>query len=338
MRPRGVRAWVRRRSLRPITTWRLGSLTAAFVLLNSMLLGVPSFGTMGPLRWVLLPNASCRYIANAPSNCWYYNLQSSLTDGWSDGYLPALNFVLVAVGLTLALGRGWCGWGCPLGYSQYLVGRLRTRLGLRYREMPYWAVALMDHGKYAIMFVMVLVAASIGVPAMGLGAWDQSLALPFCQVCPGKPLFTVLQLGVGLQPLATSLPFVAILMLLVLLAGAFTVRMFWCRLCPIGAFMALFNRRALLWLRKDGPKCTKCRVCMRVCPMDIEEIFVEMERENVTAPECIMCGRCVESCPEAGCLSINFLGRELCRSRTPAERAAERAPPPDERAALEVDM
>jgi len=79
-------------------------------------------------------------------------------------------------------------------------------------------------------------------------------------------------------------------------------------------------------------------VCLRVCPMDIEEIFVEMERENVTAPECIMCGRCVESCPEAGCLSINFLGRELVRSRTVAERAADRAPPPDLRAAVEGDM
>jgi ferredoxin-type protein NapH len=335
---RGLRAWVRRRSSRPITAWRLGSLTASFVLLNSMLLGVPSFGTLGPMRWVLLPNASCRYIANAPTNCWFYNLQAALTDGWNDGYLPALNFALVAVALTLVLGRGWCGWGCPLGFAQHLIGRFRARLGLRYRELPYWAVALLDHAKYAIMFVMVVVAVSIGLPSLGLAVYGDNLALPYCQVCPAKPLFTVLQLGVGLQPLATSLPFVAIFMLFVFLVGAFFVRMLWCRVCPIGAFMALFNRRALLWLRKDVSKCTKCRVCLRVCPMDIEEIFVEMERENVTAPECIMCGRCVEACPEAGCLSINLLGRQLARSRTPAEKRADRGPPGDPQTATEVDL
>ena len=333
--PKGVRPWFRRTFRRPITAWRLVSLTTAFVLLNSMLLGVPSFGTLGSMRWLLLPNASCRYLANAPTNCWFYNLQSGLTDGWNDAYVPVLMFVLVVVLLVLALGRGWCGWGCPLGYSQYLIGRARAKLGVRYHELPYWAVALLDHGKYAIMFVMVVVAVSVGIPALGLGTFDERLALPFCQVCPGKPLFTGLQLVVGLQPFTTSIPFVAILMLVILLVGAFMVRMFWCRLCPIGAFMALFNRRSLLWLRKDTKKCTKCRVCLRVCPMDIEEIFVEMDHENVTAPECIMCGRCVESCPEEGCLSFNLLGRELARSRSPASRTAECARPLE---AEEVEM
>ncbi|NIP36238.1 MAG: 4Fe-4S dicluster domain-containing protein, partial [Thermoplasmata archaeon] len=74
----------------------------------------------------------------------------------------------------------------------------------------------------------------------------------------------------------------------------------------------------------DPSKCTKCRVCMRVCPMDIEEIFVEMEKENVTSPECIMCGRCVESCPEGGALSFNYMGKELARSMSPADRRDER--------------
>jgi ferredoxin len=58
--------------------------------------------------------------------------------------------------------------------------------------------------------------------------------------------------------------------------------------------------------------------------MDIEEIFIEMERENVTSPECVMCGRCVESCPENGALSFNYMGRELARSMSPAERREER--------------
>jgi ferredoxin-type protein NapH len=299
-------------------------LTGAFIFLNSMLLGVPSFGTLGPLRWFLLPNASCRYISNAPTNCWYYNLQEGLTSGWESAYLVVLPMVMVAAVMAVVLGRGWCGWLCPLGFAQYLISRFRAFIGLQYRELPYWAVAILDHLKYAILFVMVLVAISIGIPALGLSIFGEDLALPYCQVCPGKGVFTVLQQGLGIEPFATSLPWVAVGMLALFLVASFFVRMFWCRVCPIGAFLALFNRQSLLWLRKDPSKCTKCRVCLRVCPMDIEEIFIEMERENVTSPECIMCGRCVESCPENGALSFNYMGKELARSRTPAERREER--------------
>jgi polyferredoxin len=232
--------------------------------------------------------------------------------------------VLVAAVMAIILGRGWCGWLCPLGFAQYLISRLRAFMGLQYRELPFWAVALLDHLKYAILFVMVLVAISIGIPALGLAIFGESLALPYCQVCPAKGMFTVLQQGLGIEPFATSLPWLAIAMLGLFLMASFFIRMFWCRVCPIGAFLALFNRQSLFWLRKDPKKCTKCRVCLRVCPMDIEEIFIEMEKENVTSPECIMCGRCVEACPESGALSLNYMGKELARSMSPAERREER--------------
>ncbi|MCK5413781.1 MAG: 4Fe-4S binding protein [Thermoplasmata archaeon] len=319
------RVWWRTRFYkRPISATRIMFLTGAFIFLNSMLLGVPNFGTLGPMKWLLLPNASCRYISNAPTNCWFYNLQEGLTSGWGSFYLVVLPMVMVASVLAIVLGRGWCGWLCPLGFTQYLISRFRAFMGLQYRELPYWAVAVLDHLKYAILFVMVLVAISIGIPALGLSIFGENLALPYCQVCPGKGVFTVLQQGLGIEPFATSLPWVAIGMLGLFLVASFFVRMFWCRVCPIGGFLALFNRRSLFWLRKDPPKCTKCRVCLRVCPMDIEEIFIEMEKENVTSPECIMCGRCVESCPENGALSFNYMGKELARSMSPAERREER--------------
>ena len=311
------RWWRTHFSKRPISSARVVVLSVVFVGLNSMLMGVPNFGTAGGLRWFLLPNASCRYIANAPTNCWFYNLQEGLTAGWESAYITVLPYVLVASILAVILGRGWCGWACPFGYAQYLIMRFRARLGIKYRELPYWAVAILDHAKYAILFVMVVVSVSIGVPSIGLQSYGEGLALPYCQVCPAKPLFTLLQQGVGLEPFATSLPLIAIAMLLVLLVGTFYIRMFWCRICPIGAFTALFNRRSLFWLKKEPSRCTKCRICMRVCPMDIEEIFVEMERKNVTSPECILCGRCVEACPEEGCLSLNFVEREVATSRSP---------------------
>ena len=106
------------------------------------------------------------------------------------------------------------------------------------------------------------------------------------------------------------------------------------RICPLGAMMAPFNRSAMLDLKKDGTKCTRCRACLRVCPLDIEEVYVEMESTNITAPECIHCYRCVEECPEKECLSVEFLGRTLAHSELtdPDEQAAKELPavPPTE--------
>ena len=95
--------------------------------------------------------------------------------------------------------------------------------------------------------------------------------------------------------------------------------------------MAPVNRSAMLTLQKDGNKCTRCRACLRVCPMDIEEVYVEMERTNITAPECIHCYRCVEECPEKDCLTIEYLGKTISRSglRPPKQGKKDRGSPPD---------
>ena len=154
----------------------------------------------------------------------------------------------------------------------------------------------------------------MGIPALSLAGYSQTFALPFCQLCPAKPVFTLLQVGLLLKPW-TSLPLLAWIMLFVFIVGAFFIRMFWCRLCPMGAVMALFNKLSLIWLRKDPDKCTKCRICLRVCPQDYYKVYEEMEKENITGGECTLCGRCVEACPEKGALGLTVLNKTIVRSR-----------------------
>ena len=88
----------------------------------------------------------------------------------------------------------------------------------------------------------------------------------------------------------------------------------------MGALLALFSRRALTTLRKDGDKCIKCRVCLRACPMDIREVYEEMEKDNISSPECIHCYRCVELCPEEGCLSVAFVNKDIVKSKPMAKK------------------
>ena len=95
---------------------------------------------------------------------------------------------------------------------------------------------------------------------------------------------------------------------------SFAIPRFWCRVCPIGAFVGYFNRGALLTLDKNPRKCSSCGTCRRNCPVDVEEVYRDRDGPVVTAPECQLCLTCLEDCPEPGCLELRFLGKRIVRS------------------------
>lgn len=41
--------------------------------------------------------------------------------------------------------------------------------------------------------------------------------------------------------------------------------------------------------------------------MDIREIHTEMNKKDVLFPDCTLCGRCVEFCPDKDVLSMNYV-------------------------------
>jgi formate hydrogenlyase subunit 6/NADH:ubiquinone oxidoreductase subunit I len=54
--------------------------------------------------------------------------------------------------------------------------------------------------------------------------------------------------------------------------------------------------------------------------MDIEEIYEQKDKTNISSKECIHCYRCVELCPEEDALSVAFLEKRIIRSKHPANR------------------
>jgi ferredoxin len=111
-----------------------------------------------------------------------------------------------------------------------------------------------------------------------------------------------------------------------LLVAVFKVRRFWCRFCPTGISIAAINRfqrfRRVPFLRlnKNWVKCTKCGICKRVCPVQVTEVYEKNDGDMDTSI-CILCLRCIEMCPQEGCLSLNLAGFHLCKSRNWLEPA-----------------
>ncbi len=65
----------------------------------------------------------------------------------------------------------------------------------------------------------------------------------------------------------------------------------WCSFCPMGTLQRSLGGRKYQ-LQVDKEKCIECKVCEKICPMQLP---VSEIQEN---PDCIKCARCVEACPK----------------------------------------
>lgn len=182
------------------------------------------------------------------------------------------------VGLvSVVFGRAACGWACPIGFLQDMIGvkdTVKSRLARRIDRHGRWLKWIILAAIAPISYVTGLMAFTEICPIGGLTATYPTLALD-----PSAYTYSAF-----FYPKMLALAGFFILAVL-LIRG-------WCRhLCPIGAMMAPFNHVSLLQLRVDHDNCIHCGRCADICPMDVDM------PEHPASAECVRCGRCVEVCP-----------------------------------------
>jgi NosR/NirI family transcriptional regulator, nitrous oxide reductase regulator len=220
-------------------------------------------------------------------------------------YLAEPLMVIVA-GYTLLslvlIGRGvFCGWLCPFGALQELLGQLSRALGVPQWNPPVALEQRLWLGKYiAAAVVLLLVMTEI----------DPSGATT--EIEPFKTAIT--------SKFTRAWPYVIYAGAL-LAVGLFSERAYCRFLCPLGGVLAVLDRLHLINLLKRRPECgNPCRLCERSCPVRA----IEPTGRIVTA-ECFQCLDCqVEYYDDKRCPPL-VQAAKLRGERRPAAVATQNA-------------
>jgi len=275
-----------------------------------------------------LPALSCAYDHQGADLCTLIPFQHQMDHRLGDaiakggnlmmGILPTLITLGTFLLLFVFLNKAFCGWVCPLGTFQEFLQMLGQKLGLQRREsLDAGLVKRIRPVKWFILLLLVF-----GFPLLaGIGMVNHDLGDPYCKICPSR-LLTSLATGDGSQLHVDTASTTTLVLSLtadflfgLMIALALTVRQPFCRICPMLALHAVFRKLGLLRLVKNAtPRCDRCGLCAKACPMDIREIHTEMEQRNVTFEDCTLCGRCVEFCPDKDVLQLKYTVFPVFRS------------------------
>jgi len=225
----------------------------------------------GPLKKFCLPYFTCYSCPLAIASCPLGSLQHFFTLQT----IPFYVFGYLAL-IGISTGRMICGYLCPIGFAQDLLWKIKT--------IKFWIPDWTRYIKYFVLGGLVII-----IPYLLYEPW-------FCKLCPvgmiqaGIPLTLWDPPAFDLWPMAGAFYYLKIGIAISTIIFVIAVRRGFCRvICPLGAFLSLFNSISLFKIKQTG-ECHSCELCIMVCPMEIN-VFA-----NLNHIDCIRCLECVKSC------------------------------------------
>ncbi len=217
-------------------------------------------------------------------------------------WIPLASILIVGA----IVGRLLCGWACPFGFVQDLI----SRLGKKKTNVDHRTHQKAKNTKFIFLVITLAVSLSLATALfLGIGEAFREALGPFANgvfytISPNESFFGDIpnllaeasrgSLSLGIT--ANYLLFFSLFLLAFTLIGAYKIPRFWCRyLCPLGAFMGILAKFALIGIRRDLTRCDRSLECIRACPMQIK--ILDLPWEKFTHTECILCLDCLDACP-----------------------------------------
>ena len=233
---------------------------------------------------------------------------------------PALIGLAIVVVLTLALGRAFCSWVCPVPLLRRIFGgkkraeaageqkgrkaRRARGAGKRARAAAETDAAKKPAKPHPLQIPKpkrgsvhdsrnwVLGGALVATAAFGFPV--------FCLICPVRLTFaTVILIWRLFQFSELTWSFLVFPLILV---AELVVLKRWCHsFCPLGALLSLISRGNRTLRPHSAPESclvtahgTDCHRCASACP---EGIDLHRHEESTPLNECTKCRRCADACP-----------------------------------------
>lgn len=192
------------------------------------------------------------------------------------GFASIASMLVIVIGVMLALGRGFCSWGCFYGGWDDGTSRILRKPVIKKINPAF---------RWAAFAVLIIVAIT---SAMTLGP-------TYCDwLCPFKTV-TEFEKVTSTVVLMKTIVFVSLFAGLVIILPILTKKRIQCTtLCPMGALCSLSNKINVFEVCIDKEKCTECMKCTTVCPtLSLDKDEVEKGKPAMT---CMKCGKCIDSC------------------------------------------
>ncbi|UCD53405.1 MAG: 4Fe-4S binding protein [Phycisphaerales bacterium] len=194
------------------------------------------------------------------------------------GFAAIGPMLILWLGASITLGRGWCSWACfygglDEGFSK--IGRkpIIKRIKKKWTYLPF-----------AVLLAIMVSSAATLTPTYC--AW----------LCPFKTVTEYAEVTSATTLLQAGI-FLPLFFGLVIVMPILTKRRTQCGLfCPMGAFQSFTNKVNIFDVRVAADKCVQCGRCVETCPtFCIDAESIKKGRTRIT---CTKCGGCIDECPK----------------------------------------
>ena len=189
--------------------------------------------------------------------------------------IDPLIFIILAFTIisTIVLGRGlFCGWLCPFGALQEIIGFIAKQIGIKKKELPEKYYNKLWTIKYFIL---------VGI--IGVSFISMETASTIAEIEPFKTAI--------MRHFNRGLPYVSYALIL-LIISIFMERGFCRFICPLGGSLALLGKIRITDNLKRRKECgSPCNLCSTSCP--VKAIPSQgVNKGKIIMSECFRCLDC----------------------------------------------
>lgn len=230
-------------------------------------------------------------------------------------------FSIITIIITMILGRVFCGWICPLGTLNNIVGyfkKSKDKVRNWHKLKYYILIFLVVSSIFTLQIVGIMDPLSLLIRSLSVSIYPvfnsatnavfnglYNLDIKIISAV-SEPVYSILKktvLSFG-QPMYNQSLFIGIIFLIILGLNFFE-RRFWCKyLCPLGALLGLLSRFSLL-KRSVSEGCTSCDICADKCYSGA----MPDKKDEWKNTECYQCFNCDDICPQ-NAVSFGFSAKK----------------------------